>query len=71
MADAIELRHIEEAARRIAPSIHRTPVITSRTLDAESGRKLFFKCENLQRCGAFKARGAMNAVALEIGRAHV
>ncbi|MGH8262716.1 MAG: pyridoxal-phosphate dependent enzyme [Steroidobacterales bacterium] len=64
MADAIEFRQVEEAARRIAPSIHRTPVMTSRTLDAESGRRLFFKCENLQRCGAFKARGAMNAVAL-------
>lgn len=64
MADAIGYRQVVEAARRIDSAVHRTPVITSRTLDAECGRSLFFKCENLQRCGAFKARGAMNAVAL-------
>ena len=50
------------AARRIAGLVHRTPVLTSRTLDAELGAKLFFKCENLQRMGAFKIRGATNAV---------
>ena len=50
------------AARRIAGRVHRTPVLTSRTLDAEFGAKLFFKCENLQRMGAFKIRGATNAV---------
>lgn len=50
------------AARRIAGRVHRTPVLTSRTLNAELGAKLFFKCENLQRVGAFKIRGAMNAV---------
>ena len=50
------------AARRIAGHVHRTPVLTSRTLNAELGAKLFFKCENLQRVGAFKIRGATNAV---------
>ena len=50
------------AARHIAGRVHRTPVLTSRTLDAEFGARLFFKCENLQRMGAFKIRGATNAV---------
>ncbi|KAB8058691.1 threo-3-hydroxy-L-aspartate ammonia-lyase [Janthinobacterium violaceinigrum] len=50
------------AARRIAGHAHRTPVITSRTVDAEFGAQVFFKCENLQRMGAFKFRGAYNAL---------
>ena len=50
------------AATRIAPHAHVTPVLRSRTLDALSGAQLFFKCENLQRAGAFKFRGACNAV---------
>jgi threonine dehydratase len=50
------------AAARIAPFIHRTPVLTSRRLDAQFGARLFFKCENFQVTGAFKARGAFNAV---------
>lgn len=51
------------AARgRIAPHVHRTPVLTSRMLNELSGAELFFKCENLQKAGAFKARGASNAV---------
>jgi threonine dehydratase len=53
---------IEEARARIAPFIHRTPVLTSTTLDAACGARLFFKCENFQKGGAFKARGASNAV---------
>src|SRR5215472_8227824 len=53
---------IEEARARIAPLIHRTPVLTSATLDEESGARLFFKCENFQKGGVFKARGASNAV---------
>jgi threonine dehydratase len=53
---------VESAARQIAGVAHRTPVATSRTLDAESGATLFFKCENLQRAGAFKFRGAYNAL---------
>src|SRR6516225_1360035 len=53
---------IEEARARIAPLINATPVLTSATLDEESGARLFFKCENFQKGGAFKARGASNAV---------
>jgi threonine dehydratase len=51
------------AAGRIAGIAHRTPVLTSRTVDAELGAQVFFKCENLQRMGAFKFRGAYNALA--------
>lgn len=50
------------AAERIEPFIHRTPVITCRSVDLVCGAELFFKCENLQKAGAFKARGATNAV---------
>ena len=50
------------AHRRIAPHIHRTPVLTSASLNRMTGAELFFKCENLQRAGAFKTRGAANAV---------
>jgi len=50
------------AAERIAPHAHRTPVLRSRGLDALTGAQLAFKCENLQRAGAFKFRGACNAV---------
>jgi len=50
------------AAARIAPHAHVTPVLRSRTLDAVAGAELFFKCENFQRVGAFKFRGACNAV---------
>ena len=50
------------AAERIAPFVHRTPIMTSATLDRELGAQVFFKCENLQKVGAFKARGAVNTV---------
>lgn len=50
------------AAERIKPWAHRTPVLRSRTADTELGAQLFFKCENFQRMGAFKFRGAMNAL---------
>jgi threonine dehydratase len=50
------------AAARIAPHAHVTPVLRARTLDALAGAELFFKCENFQRVGAFKFRGACNAV---------
>ncbi len=50
------------AHQRIAPHIHRTPVLTSSYLNQLTGAKLFFKCENLQKAGAFKVRGACNAV---------
>src|SRR5919206_2645952 len=53
---------VERAARQIAGIAHRTPVATSRLLDEETGAHLFFKCENLQRAGAFKFRGAYNAL---------
>jgi threonine dehydratase len=49
---------------RIKPYIHRTPVLTSRLLNEISGAKLFFKCENFQRMGAYKMRGATNAILL-------
>jgi threonine dehydratase/serine racemase len=54
---------VRAAARRIHGHAIRTPVHTSHTMDALSGRELFFKCESFQRIGAFKFRGAMNAVA--------
>ncbi len=54
---------IEAAHRRIAAHAKRTPVLTSSTFDALTGAKVFFKCENLQRMGAFKFRGAYNALA--------
>jgi threonine dehydratase len=50
------------AAARLEGHAHRTPVLTSRTADAELGASVFFKCENLQRMGAFKFRGAFNAL---------
>lgn len=53
---------IQEAHRRIAPRIHRTPVLTSASLDELAGAQIFFKCENLQKTGSFKIRGATNAV---------
>ena len=56
------LADIHTAAARIAPHAHRTPVLRSRSLDVLVGAELFFKCENFQRVGAFKFRGACNAV---------
>jgi threonine dehydratase len=53
---------IEQARARIASFVHTTPVMTSAALDARAGARLFFKCENFQKGGAFKARGASNAV---------
>lgn len=59
---AVTLEEITEAHRRIAPYVHRTPIVTSSYIDALFGGTVFFKCENLQKVGAFKARGATNAV---------
>jgi threonine dehydratase len=59
----LQYSDIEAAAGRIAGVAHRTPVLTSRTADQLSGAQLFFKCENYQRMGAFKFRGAYNAIA--------
>ncbi|MES2902158.1 MAG: threo-3-hydroxy-L-aspartate ammonia-lyase [Pseudomonadota bacterium] len=58
-----DYRDIEAAAARIEGIAHRTPVLTSRTADQRAGAQLFFKCENMQRMGAFKFRGAYNAIA--------
>jgi threonine dehydratase len=63
-SDRLTLAAIRAAHDRIRERIHRTPVLTSATLDQQSGGKLFFKCENMQKGGAFKARGATNAVFL-------
>jgi threonine dehydratase len=57
-----DLDAIQSAQARIAPHVHRTPVLRCRSLDDEVGGELFFKAENFQRIGAFKARGASNAV---------
>lgn len=58
----IGIDDVRRAAERIRPWAHRTPILTSATMDALFGAALFFKCENFQRVGAFKFRGAANAV---------
>ena len=58
----ISLDAIREAAARVGPHLHRTPVLGSRSLGERSGTKLFFKCESLQKTGSFKPRGALNIV---------
>ncbi len=58
--DMLTLDHVEAAARRLEGRIHRTPVISSRFLDEATGHRVFLKCENVQRAGAFKIRGALN-----------
>ncbi|MBA3712717.1 MAG: threonine/serine dehydratase [Pyrinomonadaceae bacterium] len=58
----LTLKLIQQARAHIAPLIHRTPVMTSRAFDEAAGREVFFKCENLQRAGAFKMRGATNKI---------
>src|SRR5262252_2196454 len=55
-------KQIEEAHKRIAAHIHRTPVLTSQTANKLSGARVYFKCENLQKTGSFKIRGAANAI---------
>src|SRR5438105_3705693 len=59
---SLDLARIRAAHERIQPYIHRTPVLTSKRLDEASRASLFFKCENFQKIGAFKARGATNAI---------
>jgi len=56
------IAEIRKAAERIRPYAHRTPVLTSSTLDKLCGAEIFFKCENFQKAGVFKIRGATNAV---------
>ena len=58
----VSILEIQEAAARIAGRVHRTPVLSCGALDAAAGARLFFKCENFQKVGAFKMRGATNAV---------
>jgi threonine dehydratase len=58
----LNIDFIREAGERIRPLVHRTPVVTSRTFDEAAGRRVFFKCENFQRAGAFKMRGATNKI---------
>ena len=60
----VSLKDIESAHKRIQPFIHRTPVLTNTSLNDETGANLFFKCENFQKAGSFKIRGATNAVEL-------
>ena len=62
MAGPPGLDEIRQAAERIRPYIHRTPVLTCMTIDKMLGGKIYFKCENFQKAGAFKFRGATNAV---------
>ena len=61
---AASIDDVRTAAERIRGVGHRTPVLTSKTLDQMAGRKLFFKCENFQKVGAFKFRGGWNAVSM-------
>ena len=61
---AASIDDVRAAARRIEGVGHRTPILTSQTLDEMAGRKLFFKCENFQKIGAFKLRGGWNAVSI-------
>ncbi len=60
----VTLEHIRQAHERIRPYVHQTPVLTSQAINSMVDADLHFKCENLQKVGAFKARGAMNAVLL-------
>ena len=62
MTLAIDFDDVRQAAQRLAGVVHHTPVLRSRSADEHSGASLFFKCENLQRMGAFKFRGAYNAL---------
>jgi threonine dehydratase len=62
LSDILTIEDIRNAATRIHPYIHRTPILTCNGIDKITGGKLYFKCENFQKVGAFKARGATNAV---------
>uniref|UniRef100_A0A0A9A4Q2 Tryptophan synthase beta chain-like PALP domain-containing protein n=1 Tax=Arundo donax TaxID=35708 RepID=A0A0A9A4Q2_ARUDO len=59
---AADIDSIREAQARIAPYVHRTPVLSSTSIDAIVGKQLFFKCECFQKAGAFKIRGASNSI---------
>ena len=59
----MDLKQIEQAAQRLSSVIHRTPLNSSRTFSEISGTELYLKCENLQKTGSFKVRGAYNKIA--------
>src|ERR1700760_1270935 len=61
-AQPVTWEAIQAAHARIAPRIHRSPILTSTLVDAAVGARVFFKCENLQKTGSFKIRGASNAI---------
>ena len=58
----VEFKNINDAHNRISEFIHRTPILTNNSINDLIGSKLFFKCENFQKAGSFKIRGATNAV---------
>ena len=62
MSSIPELEHLQEAQARISGSVHRTPTVSSRTLSERVDRTVFLKCENLQKTGSFKVRGALNRI---------
>jgi serine racemase len=59
---SVTLKNVKEAYERLRSHIHRTPVMTSSSINKMVGKKVYFKCENFQKTGTFKARGALNAV---------
>jgi len=63
----MDSRQVDEAAVRLAGVAHRTPVMTSTQLNELTGNQIFLKCENFQRTGAFKFRGAYNAISIAVG----
>ena len=62
MSSIPELEHLQEAQARISGSVHRTPTVSSRTLSERVDRPVILKCENLQKTGSFKVRGALNRI---------
>ena len=62
--ESMSFEKIKDAHKLIAPFIHKTPVLTSTTLNENVGRSIVFKCENLQKTGSFKPRGALHAVCI-------
>ncbi|MGZ7117597.1 MAG: pyridoxal-phosphate dependent enzyme [Methanobacterium sp.] len=60
--DSVSFLDVQDARKRISSFFHLKPVLTCSYIDSLAGRKVYFKCENFQKVGAFKFRGAMNAV---------
>ncbi len=61
-SSSVTYADVEEAARRLTGVANKTPVLTSRTVNERTSSQVFFKCENFQRAGSFKFRGAYNAL---------